>query len=103
MSDERIKSELHSHEVECYKCPLSEWRFQSPAASHMSGVWERLIRSVKKAMKAVLGSQSALVDLEALRTVFAEVTSILNSHPISSSSDDPNDMEPLTPNHLLLQ
>jgi len=82
MSDEGIKSELHSREVEWYKCPLPEWRFQPPAASHMLGVWERLIRSVKKAMKAVLGSQSALVDLEALRTVFAEVTPILNSRPI---------------------
>ena len=103
MSDEHIKNELHSCEVEWYKYPLPEWRFQPPATSHMSGVWERLIRSAKKAMKAVLGSQSALVDLEALRTVFAEVTSILNSHPICSSSDDPNDMELLTPNHLLLQ
>ena len=54
-------------------------------------------------MKAVLGSRSALVDLEALRTVFAEVTSILNSRPIYSFGDDPKDMEPLTPNHLLLQ
>ena len=54
-------------------------------------------------MKAVLGSPSALVGLETLRTVFAEVTSILNSRPICPSSDDPNDLEPLTPNHLLLQ
>jgi len=54
-------------------------------------------------MKAVLGSQGALVSLETLRTVFAEVTSILNSRSICPSSDDPNDLEPLTPNHLLLQ
>ena len=54
-------------------------------------------------MKAALGSPSALVGLETLRTVFAEVTSILNSRPICPSSDDPNDLEPLTPNHLLLQ
>ena len=54
-------------------------------------------------MRAVLGSQGALVGLETLRTVFAEVTSILNSRPICPSSDDPNDLEPLTPNHLLLQ
>ena len=103
LSEEHIKSELYSREVEWYSCPLPEWRFQPPAASHMSGVWERLIRSVKKAMKAVLGSPSALVGLETLRTVFAEVTSILNSRPICPSSDDPNDLEPLTPNHLLLQ
>ena len=54
-------------------------------------------------MRAVLGSQSARVDLEGLRTVFAEVTSILNSRPICSFSDAPNAMELLTPNHLLLQ
>ena len=62
-----------------------------------------LIRSVRKAIKAVLGSPGVLIGLETLRTVFAEVTSILNSRPICPSSDDPNDLEPLTPNHFLLQ
>ena len=56
MSDERIKSELHSREVEWYKCPLPEWHFQPPAASHMSGAWEWLITSVTQPMKAALGS-----------------------------------------------
>lgn len=69
----------------------------------MNGVWERLIRSIRKIMKAILGSQSALIGLEALRTVFVEVVTILNSHPLTPSSDDPSDPEPLTPNHLLLQ
>lgn len=103
LNEERIESELHSHEVEWYSCPVPEWRFQPPAASHMSGVWERLIRSIRKAMKAVLSSQGALVGLETLRTVFVEVTSVLNSCPICPSSDDPNDLEPITPNHLLPQ
>ena len=54
-------------------------------------------------MKLVLGSQSTLVGLEAVRTVFAEVTSILNSRPNCPYSDDHhNDTEPLTPSHLLL-
>jgi len=103
LNEERIKSELHLREVEWFSCPLPEWRFQPPAASHMSGVWERPIISVRKAMKAVLGSPGALVGLETLRTVFAEVTSILNSRPLCPSSDDPNDLEPLTPNNFLLQ
>ena len=103
LNKERIKSEFHSQEVEWYSCPLPEWRFQPPAASHRSGVWERLIRSVRKAMKAVLGSPGAPVGLETLRTVFVEVTSILNSCPICPSSDRPNDLELITPNHLLLQ
>lgn len=43
----------------------------------MSGIWERLIRSVSKMMKAVLGYPKAFVGLETLRIVFAEVVTSL--------------------------
>ena len=69
----------------------------------MSGVWERLVQSVKRAMKGVMGSPNELINHETLRTVFADVVTILNSRPLCPASDDPKDMEPLTPNHLLLQ
>ena len=36
-----------------------KWVFQVqvhiPGASHMSGVWERLVKSVKRSLKAILG------------------------------------------------
>ena len=54
-------------------------------------------------MKAVLGDPNAFVGLETLRTVFAEVVTILNSHPLTPVSDDPSDYEPLTPSYFLLQ
>ena len=54
-------------------------------------------------MKAVLGDPNAFVGLETLRTVFAEVVTILNSRPLTLVSDDPSDYEPLTPSHFLLQ
>ena len=98
-----IQRDLHSKNVEWFSCPKSTWRFQPPTASHMNGVWERLIRSIRKSMKGVLGDVNAFVNLETLRTVFAEVVTILNSRPLCPSSDDPSDLEPLTPNHLLLQ
>ena len=69
----------------------------------MSGIWERLIRSVRKTMKAVLGDPNAFVGLDTLCTVFAEVVTILNSRPLTPVSDDPSDYEPLTPSHFLLQ
>ena len=56
-----------------------------------------MIRSVRKTMKAILGNQHALIGLETLRTVFAEVVTILNSRPLTPNSGDPNDQEPLTP------
>ncbi|KAK3746973.1 hypothetical protein QZH41_002530 [Actinostola sp. cb2023] len=67
----------------------------------MSGVWERLIRSVKRTMKAILGEKT--VDEEVLRTVLSEAQAITNSRPLCPNSDDPRDMEAITPNHLLLQ
>lgn len=78
-----------------------QWAFQPPKASHASGVWERLIRSTRTAIKAILGE--SLVNEEVLTIILTEVEAILNSRPLCAASDDPNDCEPLTPNHLLLQ
>ena len=100
---DELNKRLIKDEISYHLCPRSEWKFQPPATSHMNGAWERLIRSVRKSMRAILGNQNALVSLETLRTVFAEVVTILNSRPLTPSSDDPSDCEPLTPSHLLLQ
>lgn len=76
------------------------WHFNPPAASHMGGIWERVIRSIRKILRALIREQ--LISDEMLRTVLTEVQAILNSRPLTSISDDPMDQQPLTPNHLLL-
>jgi transposase InsO family protein len=78
-----------------------KWTFHPPTAAHMSGVWERLVQSTKKHLKAVSGTN--LLTDEGLRTLFAEVEAILNGRPLTTTSDDARDCEPLTPNHFLLQ
>lgn len=77
-----------------------KWDFNTPAASHQGGIWERLIRSVKSVLTSVLKQQTP--DDEGLQTIFSEVEAILNDRPITKVSDDPNDLEALTPNHILL-
>jgi hypothetical protein len=47
----------------------------------------------------VLGQQ--VLDDEALHTALCEVEAVLNDRPITPSSGDLNDLEALTPNHLL--
>lgn len=79
-----------------------EWRFQPPAASHFGGVWEREIRSVRKVLGALMNVQQIRLHDEELLTLMCEVESILNARPLTAISNDPDDMEALTPNHILL-
>lgn len=55
---------------------------------------------VRKVLTSVLHQQT--LDDDGLHTVLCEVEAILNDRPITKLSDDPNDLEPLTPNHILL-
>ena len=77
-----------------------QWLFNPPAASHMGGVWERQIRTVRKVLATLMKEQ--LVNDESLNTLFCLVESIINGRPLTTVSDDPNDLTPLTPNHMLL-
>ena len=76
------------------------WVFNPPAASHMGVIWERIIRSVRKVLNALLKNQSP--NDEGLSILMCEVKAILNSGPLRKVSDDPNDLQALSPNHLLL-
>ena len=76
-----------------------DWIFNPPSGAHHGGVWERLIRLVKKILYSVLKEQ--ILDDDALHTILCEVEAIMNDRPITTVTNDPNDLEPLTPNHLL--
>ena len=78
-----------------------EWVFNPPYASHQGGVWERQIRTVRRVLMAVLGTNERMSD-EMLVTAFCEVEGLVNSRPLTKCSPDVDDPEPLTPNHLLL-
>ena len=77
-----------------------KWTFNPPAGSHHGGVRERCIRTVRKVLRALTKKQ--VLDNEGLTTLMCEVEAIVNGRPITKVSDDPHDLEPLTPNHLLL-
>ena len=77
-----------------------DWVFSPPKASHYGGVWERLIRSIRRSLRSMLAEQ--LVDDEMLTTVLTEVEKVLNDRPLVKLTDDPEDYDVLTPNHILL-
>ena len=91
LDQERIGRCLHERRV--------SWRFNPPGASHRGGVWERMIRSVRRILVSMLHCR--LSD-DSLSTFLCEVERILNDRPLTKLSDDPADLNCLTPNHILL-
>ena len=57
-----------------------QWKFNIPIASHMGGDWEKLIRSVRKILSAVMVQQD--VNDNALSTPMFLVKSTLNNRPL---------------------
>ena len=76
------------------------WKFNPSSAPHFRGVWERLLRSCKKAMVSILGNRS--LTGEVLTTTMCLVEQTLNARPMTPANDDAEDLEALAPNHFFL-
>lgn len=76
------------------------WHFNPPSAPHFGGLWEAAVRSAKKHLLKIMGEEP--VSHEDLNTLLIQVEGCLNSRPLTPMSDDPNDLEPLTPAHFLV-
>lgn len=66
----------------------------------MRGSWERLVRSIKTALKATLKERAPKE--EVLLTMLVEAEHVVNSRPLTHVSMNHKDAEALTPNHFLL-
>ena len=93
LDQEKISNELTARGV--------RWIFNPPAAPWFGGVWEALVKSVKRALKVMLGN--VLTVDEVFLTAVAEVEAMLNSRPLvyGGSSDSPTDFSVITSNHFL--
>lgn len=76
------------------------WKKIPPGAPQMGGAWERLVKTVKIALYAVL--KERVPTEETLHTLLTEVEHTVNSRPLTTVSVDPTEEESLTPNHFLL-
>jgi hypothetical protein len=92
MDQDIIRTSLLGHGI--------EWHFNPPHSSHKGGLWERLIRSVRRILSTMLKDQATTE--ECLVTFMTEVERVMNDRPLTPVSSDPRDPNALTPNHLLL-
>ncbi|XP_062541737.1 uncharacterized protein LOC134209738 [Armigeres subalbatus] len=77
----------------------TKWLFIPPAAPHMGGAWERMVRSVKTAMFAAYEGNRKLTD-EGLLTLVIEAEAIVNSRPLTYLPLESAESEAITPNHF---
>ena len=83
-------------------CDYVVFKTNVPHASHMGGIWERQIRTVRNILATLLSQHGSQLDDESLRTFMCETAAIVNSLPLSIQNvNDPLSLEPLTPNNLL--
>ncbi|KAL7849158.1 hypothetical protein SRHO_G00207810 [Serrasalmus rhombeus] len=79
-----------------------EFIMNTPASSHMGGVWERQIRTIKSVLTSILEQSARQLDCSSLRTFLYEVMAVVNSRPLTTDClNDSSSPEPLTPNHIL--
>ena len=74
--------------------------FNQPAVPHFGGTFEREVKSVKTALRVILKEQS--VPEPILQTLLVEVEGILNVKPLGYVSTHVADLDPITPNMLLM-
>ena len=85
-------------------CDFIHFKFNVPASSHMGGVWERQIRSVRQVLDALLHQTGQQLDDESLRTLMCEAAAIVNCRPLTTAFiNEPTHPTSLTLNHLLTQ
>lgn len=76
------------------------WKYIAERAAWWGGFWERMIRTVKTALRKILGKTS--LSTSELETVLVEIESVVNSRPITFVYNDPNEPSPISPSHFLV-
>ena len=76
-----------------------EWKFIPPSAPHMGGLWEAGVKSFKLHFRRVVGNEK--FNFEEFSTLLVRIEAVLNSRPLSPMTEDPGDLQVLTPGHFL--
>lgn len=98
---EMFKSQCFQREViDNLATKTIKWHFIPSRAPHFGGIWEAGVKSVKGHLRRVLGN--SLVTYEEIHTLLTCIEACLNSRPLCPLSDDPNELDVLTPGHFLI-
>jgi hypothetical protein len=72
-----------------------KWTFNPPSAPWWGGWWERLVRTVKELLRRMIGS--AKLTRRELESCLASISYTINNRPLTTLTEDSEDLTPLTP------
>ena len=100
-SSKEIRSICRATEVSQYLCNnRTSWRFIVAKSPWWGGFYERMVQTVKRPLRKVIGRSNLRFD--ELNTVLIEVESVINCRPLTFVYDDCEGVSyALTPSHLL--
>lgn len=83
---------------ECSKRGI-KWLFIPPRAPNFGGLWEAAVKTAKTSLSKTLGN--ARLSYEDYVTVLTQVEANMNTRPLTPLSEDPEEIDVLTPGHFL--
>ncbi|XP_058836858.1 uncharacterized protein LOC131693220 [Topomyia yanbarensis] len=75
------------------------WKFIPPRAPNFGGLWEAAVKTAKTSMVKTIGNTS--LSYEDFLTVLTQIEANMNARPLTPLSDDPTELDVLTPSHFL--
>ncbi|KYN03201.1 PREDICTED: uncharacterized protein LOC108773617 [Cyphomyrmex costatus] len=78
----------------------TQWHFNPPSAPHFGGKWEAGVKSMKHHLVRVVGN--ATFTYEEMTTLLSQIEAVMNSRPLCPLTEDPDDLNVLTPGHFLM-
>ena len=100
-ASKEIRELFRSEEVLRYLADMRiTWTFVVERAPWWAGFWERLVKSIKRPLKKVIGRTSLPYDQ--LQTLIVEIEGLLNARPLTYIYDDSESISfPLSSSHLV--
>lgn len=95
-----VMNSWRSDEVDNFLTTIGiQWRFICPKAPFRGGLWEAAVRCTKYHLNRVLSDHK--LTFEQYQTILAKIGFVLNSPPLVAESEDPLNLNYLTPAHAM--